>query len=89
MADRCSHRVLLKRRNEYHCADCPQVLSLHPKRIRRESDLREARLRAGISQRELARRMGMGHSNVSRIERGDIPEWPAFHEKAIAVLGPF
>lgn len=43
----------------------------------------------GLSQRELARRMGIGHSNVSRIERGEVPEWPAFKAKAVEVLGPY
>lgn len=45
--------------------------------------IREAR---GLSQRELARRMGIDHSLVSRAERGLIATWPAFRKRAAAEL---
>jgi transcriptional regulator with XRE-family HTH domain len=34
--------------------------------------LREARLRAGLTQAELAERLGMARSQISRYERGDV-----------------
>lgn len=33
-------------------------------------ELREARVAAGLSQRELARRLGKAHSHISKIEAG-------------------
>lgn len=52
-----------------------------PQRVRRESrevairvgaELRRARVGAGLSQREIARRTGLSHSMVGRIERGEV-----------------
>jgi transcriptional regulator with XRE-family HTH domain len=31
--------------------------------------------------------MGMSHSLISRVERGEISPWPSFFEKATSVLG--
>ena len=39
-------------------------------------DLREARFQAGLSQRELGATIGLSHSAVSRIERGEARDVP-------------
>ncbi|MGI8830856.1 MAG: helix-turn-helix transcriptional regulator [Candidatus Limnocylindria bacterium] len=50
----------------------------------RLSTIREAR---GLTGAELARRIGVHRSWVSRIERGRAEPWPAFRARAAAVLG--
>ncbi len=49
--------------------------------------LRQMREVLGISQAELARRMGLHRSLVSRAERGLIATWPRFRRDASAALG--
>ena len=41
----------------------------------------------GVSQAELARRMGVDQSLVSRAERGEIRPWPKFRAQAAVALG--
>ncbi len=48
--------------------------------------LRPIREAMGLSVRELARRMNIDPSLVSRAERGQIPTWPKFRATAAAVL---
>ena len=40
-----------------------------------------------VSQAELARRMGLDRSLVSRAERGQIATWPRFRRDAASALG--
>jgi transcriptional regulator with XRE-family HTH domain len=49
--------------------------------------LRAMREALGISQSELARRMGLDQSLVSRAERGLIATWPKFRRQAATALG--
>jgi len=47
--------------------------------------MREARLRAGLSQRVLAERLGTSHAAISRWERGIVkPTWETVNEAARA-----
>jgi transcriptional regulator with XRE-family HTH domain len=48
--------------------------------------LRAMREAVGISQAEMARRMGYDKSLVSRAERGEIRPWPRFRRAAAGVL---
>lgn len=56
-------------------------MSEHP------APLRSIRVMRGLSQRELARRMGLSASLVCRVEVGAIRPWPKFCREAAAVLG--
>jgi transcriptional regulator with XRE-family HTH domain len=49
--------------------------------------LRAMRSAMGLSVRELARRMNIDASLVSRAERGLIPTWPRFRRDAAIALG--
>lgn len=49
--------------------------------------LRQIREALDVSQAELARRMGLDRSLVSRAERGQIATWPRFRRDAAAALG--
>jgi transcriptional regulator with XRE-family HTH domain len=49
--------------------------------------LRLIREALGVSQAELARRMGLDRSLVSRAERGRIATWPRFRREAADALG--
>ena len=49
--------------------------------------LRAMREALDVSQAELARRMGLDQSLVSRAERGLIATWPRFRRDAAAALG--
>jgi len=49
--------------------------------------LRLMRVALGVSQAELARRMGIDRSLISRAERGQIATWPRFRRDAAVALG--
>lgn len=50
--------------------------------------LRAARVAAGLSQRELANRLGyVSTADISRFETGCARPWPAFRRRVAAVLG--
>ncbi len=49
--------------------------------------LRQMREVLCVSQSELARRMGLDRSLVSRAERGQIATWPRFRRDAASALG--
>ncbi len=49
--------------------------------------LRRVRLALGLSQAEVARRMGLDQSLLSRAERGRISTWPRFRQQAAVALG--
>ena len=52
-----------------------------------ESELRAAARRRGLTMKELAARMGVGASYLSRLANGGSPWTPKMREKAAAVLG--
>ena len=49
--------------------------------------LRSVRTALGISQAELARRLKLHPSLVSRVERGRVESWPKFRRDAAEALG--
>ena len=49
--------------------------------------IREARVKASLSQAELGRRVGMDQSGISRLERGERPLTVAMLMSLAAVLG--
>lgn len=51
------------------------------------SPLRAARLAAGLSLRELARRTGFDPMDISRVERGQRTPWPNLRRKTAEALG--
>ena len=52
-----------------------------------ETSLRAFRLAFGITQAELAERVGVHRSLISRIERGLVPSWPRFRQAVSQSLG--
>jgi transcriptional regulator with XRE-family HTH domain len=55
--------------------------------MRRKAGLRAAREMLGITQAELARRVGVDQSLISRIERGEVKPWPKIRREAATALG--
>jgi transcriptional regulator with XRE-family HTH domain len=51
-----------------------------------ENKIKECRLKAGYSQVELARRAGMGSTNLNAIENGRLKAWPKVKRKLARVL---
>ncbi len=49
-------------------------------------ELRRQRLRLGLTQRELAERLGMARNTITRYERGFLPIIPKYVELAIRAL---
>jgi transcriptional regulator with XRE-family HTH domain len=49
-------------------------------------ELRRQRLRLGLTQRELAERLGMARNTITRYERGFLPTIPKYVELAIRTL---
>lgn len=50
------------------------------------SRLRYFRELAGLTPKELAEKMGIKPANISMVEKGHRKPWPAFKERAAAVL---
>jgi len=50
-------------------------------------DLRQLRVRAGLSQAELGRRMGIDPSIVRHVEAGRVVPYPRFRRLAAQILG--
>jgi DNA-binding XRE family transcriptional regulator len=51
-----------------------------------ENKIREFRIKAGYSQVELARRAGMGSTNLNAIENGRLKAWPKVKRKLARAL---
>lgn len=51
-----------------------------------ENRVRELRIKQGISQTDLARRIGIAEPNLSSIERGRLMPWPKVKRKLARVL---
>ncbi len=49
-------------------------------------DLRNRRLHLGLTQRELAERLGMARNTITRYERGFLPTIPKYVDLAVQAL---
>jgi len=68
--------------------DVPQLLLLVARHWRAPPLLRLARLRAGLSQRELAEKLGCSHAWVGRVERGEVSVPDGTREQLLNLLVP-